>query len=212
MRLHGNPASPYVRKVRVLLHETGQTEDVDFHPVAGTPLEPGTMPVAQNPLGKIPTLERTGGPALYDSRVICRFLDDRAQNMAEGEERPRSLYPAPPRLWDTLTLEATADGMLDAAIVMVYEHRLRPPEHALPQIVEAQWAKVSRALDALEARWLSHLAGPLDIGQIAVGCTLSYLDFRQAARDWRHGREGLAAWHARFAERPSMQATPPPEA
>ena len=203
MRLHQSPNSPYVRKVRVVLHETGQTGDVELVAATGTPLVPGSLPLAQNPLGKIPTLERTGGAALYDSRVICRYLDDRAGGR---------LYPAAPRLWEALTLEATGDGIMDAAILMVYEHRLRPAEHVRADIVEAQWAKVARALDALEARWLSHLAGPLDIGQIAVGCALGYLDFRHAGRNWRQGREGLAEWEARFAERPSMRDTVPPPA
>lgn len=208
MRLFHSQTSPFVRKVMVVLHETGQTADVDLVPAMGTPLVPGTMPLAQNPLGKIPALERAGGATLYDSRVICRFLDDRAQTGEGG----RSLYPAAPRLWETLTLEATGDGIMEAALLMVYEARLREPEHVLPEIVEAQWGKVARALDALEGRWLSHLAGPTDIGQIAVGCALEYLDFRHGARTWRHGREGLAAWAARFAERESMQATRPPAA
>jgi glutathione S-transferase len=143
---------------------------------------------------------RDDGPALYDSRVICRYLDDRAK---------AGLYPAAPRLWDVLTLEATADGILEAAVLMAYESRVRPEEMRLPAWVEGQWAKIDRALDALEDRWLSHLKGPLDIGQIAVGAALGYLDFRHGGRDWRATRPGLAAWNAVFAERPSMVATRP---
>ena len=203
MKLFHSPASPYVRKVMVVLHETGQQGDVALVPAMGTALEPGTMPVAQNPLGKLPTLERADGTALYDSRVICRFLDDR------GHGR---LYPAPPALWEVLTLEATADGIMDAAILMVYEHRLRAPERVDAAIIEAQWTKIARALDVLEGRWLGHLAGPVDIGQIALGCALGYLDFRLGARDWRAGRDALAAWMARFGDRPSMAATVPPAA
>ena len=203
MKLFHSPASPYVRKVMVVLHETGQQGDVALVPAMGTALEPGTMPVAQNPLGKLPTLERADGTALYDSRVICRFLDDR------GHGR---LYPAPPALWEVLTLEATADGIMDAAILMVYEHRLRAPERVDAAIIEAQWTKIARALDVLEGRWLGHLAGPVDIGQIALGCALGYLDFRLGARDWRAGRDALAAWMARFSDRPSMAATVPPAA
>ena len=200
MKLFHSPASPYVRKVMVVLHETGQQDDVTLVPAMGTALDPGTMPVAHNPLGKLPTLERDGAGALYDSRVICCFLDDR------GEGR---LYPPAPALWETLTLEATADGIMDAAILMVYEHRLRPPELVSTAVLEAQWTKIARALDALEGRWLSHLAGPIDIGQIALGCALGYLDFRLGDRDWRRGRDGLAAWEARLAQRPSLQATRP---
>lgn len=203
MKLYHSPTSPYVRKVLVLLAETGQSEAVELVPTAGTPVDPGTMPLAQNPLGKIPALERPEGPALYDSRVICRYLDDRAGGR---------MYPAAPRLWDSLTLEATADGILDAAILMVYEWRVRPEEKRHEPWVEGQWAKVARALDTIEARWMSHLNGPLDIGQIAVGCALGYLDFRHAARDWRNGRPALAAWEKAFGARPSMAATVPPAA
>jgi len=203
LKLHHSPTSPYVRKVMVLLAETGQGADVALLPAAGSPIDPGTMPVAQNPLGKIPALERPDGPALFDSRVICRYLDDRAK---------AGLYPAAPRLWETLTLEAMADGMVDAAILMVYENRLRPEEIRLPAWVEGQWSKVSRALDMIEARWLPYLSGPLCMGQIALGCALGYVDFRHDARNWRATRPGLAAWDATFAARPAMVATRPPAA
>lgn len=200
MRLYHSPASPYVRKVMVVLHETGQDADIERVHAAGNPIDPGSMPTHENPLGKIPTLIRDDGSATYDSRVICRFLDDRAGG---------GLYPAAPKLWDTLTLEATGDGMLDAALLMMYEVRTRPEEMRLALWVESQWEKVVRALDVLEARWIGHLNGPLDIGQIAVGCALGYLDFRLGARDWRGGRPGLTAWFDGFSLRDSMKATRP---
>ena len=108
-----------------------------------------------------------------------------------------------------LTLEATGDGVLDSALSMVYEGRFRPPEMVYAPWVERQWSKVSGALDALEQRWMPHLAGPLNMGQIAVGCALGYLDFRHDARNWREGRVALADWYAKFAERDSMVATRP---
>ncbi len=200
LRLHSSATSPFVRIVEVALRELGLSDAAERLPAAGTPLDPGTMPLAQNPLGKIPTLEVPDGPALYDSRVICRYLDERAQG---------GLYPAAPRLWATLTLEATAHGMADAAVLIVYESRTRPEALQSRDWVEGQWSKIDRALDALEARWLSHLAGPRDMAQIALGCVLGYLDFRHGPRDWRQGRPGLAAWEAREAERPAMQATRP---
>jgi glutathione S-transferase len=199
-RLHHSPTSPFVRKVTVTLHETGLIDRVELVSAAGTTVAPGTMPVNLNPLGKIPTLERPDGPALYDSRVICRYLDSLAK---------AGLYPAEPRIWETLTLEATADGICEAAVLMVYEARVRPEEKRFPDWVEGQWRKVDRALDALEARWMPHLLGPREIGQIAVGCALGYLDFRHDARNWRAGRPALAAWFGKWAERPSMQATVP---
>lgn len=200
MRLYHSPTTPYGRKVMVLLLETGQSGDVEVVSASGTPLDPGTQPLDANPLGKIPVLVLDDGTALYDSRVICRWLDDRAG---------AGLYPAAPRLWRSLTLEATADGILEAALLIVYETRLRPEQSRFAPWVEGQWTKIARALDMLETRWQDHLAGPLDIGQIALACALSYLDFRHGARDWRDGHPRLAAWHDGFAARASMTATAP---
>jgi glutathione S-transferase len=200
MHLYFSPTSPYVRTVMVLLHETGQIGEVELVMGSGNPVDPAGAPLDANPLGKVPALERPDGPALYDSRVICRYLDARAG---------AGLYPEGARLWDTLTVEATGDGILDAALLMVYEGRIRPEELRFAPWVEGQWAKVDRALDALETRWIAHLEGPLDAGQIAVGCALGYLDFRHDARDWRNGRPRLAGWFAGFDVRASMRATVP---
>lgn len=200
MRLYYSPTSPYVRKVMVLLHETGLLPRVEIVTGSGSPVDPGTAPLQANPLGKVPTLERDDGAAIYDSRVICRYLDDLAQ---------AGLYPAAPRLWDTLTVEATAEGILDAALLMVYETRLRPEAIRHAPWVEGQWAKIERALDALETRWMDHLEGPLDMAQIALGCALGYVDFRLTARNWRASHPDLAAWEAEFSDRPAMRATQP---
>lgn len=200
MKLYHAPASPFVRKVTTLLHEAKATDRVTLIAASGTPLDPGTMPVDRNPLGKIPALERPDGPTLYDSRVITRYLDELLN---------AGLYPPAPRLWDTLTIEATGDGISEAAVLMRYEMHVRPDATRSPAWVEAQWQKIDRALSALEDRWLSHLAGPVDMGQIAVGCALGYLDFRHAERDWRSTHRALAAWQADFAVRPAMQATAP---
>ena len=199
MQLFDNPASPFCRKVMVTLRETGQLKDVEILHAVGHALASEKMPTAQNPLGKIPTLVRADGPAMYDSRVICRFLDDRAK---------AGLYPER-SIWDILTLEATADGIIEAAVLMVYEFRTRPEDKQFPDMVEGQWAKVTRALDAVEERWMGHLAGPLNMGQIAMGCALGYLDFRHADRDWRQGRNSLTDWYAKFSQTESMKATEP---
>jgi glutathione S-transferase len=201
MRLYYSATSPYVRKVMVLLTESGHLESVELVPASGTPVDPGTTPLAHNPLGKVPVLERPDGASIYDSRVITRYLD------ATFAAR---LYPEGPRLWETLTLEATADGILDAAILMVYEWRVRPEDVRYQPWVEGQWSKITRALDTLESRWMSHLHGPLDMGQISVACALGYLDFRHGARNWREGRPSLAAWYSSFAERESLKTTMPP--
>lgn len=193
MKLFYSPTSPFVRKVSVLLIETGQ--EAERITGSGTPLDPGAAPLDLNPLGKVPTLLTDDGQALFDSRVICRYLDDRAG---------AGLYA--PDTFAILTQEALADGILEAALLMVYEGRLRPEELRFAPWVEGQWAKIARALDALEA---APPEGRLTAGQIALGCALGYLDFRHAARDWRAGRPGLAAWEAGFAARPAMLATLP---
>ena len=200
MKLYMSPASPFVRKVLVVLHETDQADAVELVPVSVTALNPLDALIPKNPLSKIPALERDDGPTIYDSRVICAYLDD----LSGGR-----LYRQGPGKWDQLTLEATADGLLDAAVLMVYEGRVRPEDMQFAPWVEAQWAKVDRALTALESRWIPHLSGPIDIGQVAVGCALGYLDFRHADRGWRTGRPALAAWYDGFSARSSMRATAP---
>ncbi|TCS67625.1 glutathione S-transferase [Primorskyibacter sedentarius] len=201
MKLFYSPTSPYVRKVMVILHETDQLQDVSLEETSGTPLAPATGLAAKNPLTKVPALERPDGCTLYDSRVICRFLDARAD---------AGLYPSGARGWETQTLEATGDGITDAALLMTYESRLRPEAQQMEAFVDGQWAKIENACAALNARWISHLSGPLDAGQIAVACALAYVDFRHDARGWRKGNDALANWYASFAERDSMTATVPP--
>ena len=143
MRLYQSATSPFARKVMVVIHETG-LQGIELAPVAGTPVAPGSMPVDRNPLGKIPALVLDDGRTIFDSRVICRYLDDCAS---------AGLYPPGDRLWDTLTLESLADGILDAAVLMVYESRLRPEDGRFAPWVEGQWAKIDRSLQAVEDRW-----------------------------------------------------------
>ncbi|MGJ8543848.1 MAG: glutathione S-transferase [Sulfitobacter sp.] len=202
MKLYHSPTSPYVRKVMVLLHETGQLDDVELVSAVTTPLAPDAGLLAKNPLAKVPALERAEGPTLFDSRVICEFLDGRGDC---------GLYGTGARYWDLRTLEATADGILDAALLVAYEWRLRPEELRMPEWVEGQWDKVARGVAAVNERWMSELQGPLNIGQIGVACALAYLDFRHDARQWRKGNEALAEWFAAFESRPSMQATAIPK-
>ena len=200
MKLYKSDLSPFARKVLVVLHETGQMDDIEFADVFGTTVDAGSMPVSLNPLGKLPVLERDDGPAIYDSRVICRFLNARASG---------NLYPEGDRLWDTLTLEATGDGIMESALAMVYEARVRPPEMQYQTIVDAHWVKIDRTLSALNNIWISHLSGPLDMGQISVACALGYLDFRLDARNWRKGNDALADWFEKISERASLKATAP---
>ena len=198
MKLIYAQASPFVRKVMVLLHEANQVDDVETQTVATSPVSTADEVKSANPLGKIPALLRDDGPALYDSRVICAYLNDRADGGLYGGG------------WDSQVLEATADGIMNAAVTATYERRLRPEEKRWDDWEEAQLGKILAGCSALNARWMSHLKGPLDIGQIAVACALGYVDFRHPNCNWRHGNAALADWFAEFESRPSMLATQPP--
>lgn len=201
MQLFYSPTSPYVRKVMATLHETGQLNDVELVNPGGTPLAPAAALMDKNPLTKVPALALPDGSVLLDSRVICGFLDDRAN---------AGLYQSGAAHWQVRTLEALADGILDAALAIVFEGRLRPVEKQMDEWREAQWDKIARACAVLERDWMGHLEGPFGMGQIAAGCALGYLDFRLGARGWRKGNDVLAAWFAAFESRPSMARTPPP--
>ncbi len=201
LTLYHSPTSPFVRKVLIVAHECGLADQITLRSAAGSPVDPGTMPIGQNPLGKIPALERPDGCTLYDSRVICRWLAERAGPAGA------TFYPPPPRLYESLVLEATGDGIMDAAVATRYELVLRPEPLRWQEWANGQWAKVERSLDALESRWMAHLKGPFCIGQAAVAAALGYLDLRFPEREWRKGRPALAEWEARVAERPSVAAT-----
>lgn len=200
MKLYYSPTSPFVRKVRVHMLETGLDAGVELITAAGHPIDPGTMPVGVNPLGKVPCLVRDDGPAIYDSRVITRYLDTLADT---------KLYPPEPTLWDTLTLEATADGMLEATLLIFMELRLRTPEQMSKDWIAGQWSKVSRSFAAIEDRWMDHLSGPLDMGQVAVAVACAYVDLRQPDRNWREDHPALSEWQTEFARRDSMILTQP---
>ena len=201
MKLYHAPASPFVRKVMITLHETALLSQVTLVPVTVLPTAPGNDVPAQNPLGKIPCLERSNGATLYDSRVICRYLASLAPKAA--------IYPEGEALWDALTLEATADGLMEAAVLMTYERRIRPEGMVYEPWLDAQWQKIDRTLHVLENRWMAHLSGPVDIAVLAIGAALAYIDFRHDDRDWRTTHPTLAAWEAEIAKRPSMLATVP---
>ena len=202
MKLRFSPTSPYVRKVLVAAIELGLADRIEK--VAANPWNPDDALPTVNPLGKVPALTTDEGQVLFDSVVICEYLD------SHHDGRP--LFPREPEdRWRTLRLHALADGILDAAVTRFIEGARRPAELRWSEWDARQRAKIGRALDSLEGEAAS-LDGPLDIGQIALGCALGYLDFRFAAEDWRSAHPKLAAWYEAFAERASMQATIPQEA
>lgn len=202
MKLWHSPASPFVRKVMITAHETGQARDF-------TTVEANTSVVARNldlvrdnPTGKIPALVLDDGTVLFDSRVICAFLDSRHSGTP--------LVPtAGIECFRVLTLEALGDAIMDAAVLARYERALRPAEARWDKWEAGQIAKITSALDDLDARWLGLLGGRPNAGAISTGAALGYLDFRFPDLDWRADRPGLSAWYGEFEKRPSMQATVP---
>lgn len=201
MKLFYSGTSPYVRKVMVTAIEKGLDGQIEKLAAAASPVKPDMTLSAKNPLGKVPCLITDEGDALFDSPVICAYLDQ----MAGPSLRPSD---AKGRFAD-MTLEALADGFLDAGILLRYEGALRPQEKQWDDWVNGQMGKIERALDALETTYAGQLGGALTIGQISVGCALGWFDFRYGHVQWRQARPKLAAFIAKLGERPSMQATMP---
>ena len=203
MTLFHSPSSPFVRKVMVLLHETGQLDRVALEQVQLSPTSPSEAVNAQNPAGKIPALRLADGSVLHDSRVILDYLDQ--QHVGD----PLIPLQGPAR-WRRLTLASQADAILDAAVLIRYESCLRPPDKRWELWQEGQQAKIERALQQFENEAIAELACHFDIAAIGVACALGYLDFRQPESNWRQRYPQLADWYAEVSQRPSMQATQPP--
>lgn len=199
MILYASGASPFVRKVLIALHETGLLAKTDVQTVAVSPMNSGDIVPNANPLGKIPCLIRNDGKPIYDSRVITRYLD----SVAPG------LYPNDDSLFDILTLEATIDGVMDAAVAMAYEVRTRPEDKVFDGWLDAQWAKIDRALTHIEMNSMDALATHSFMALITVAA-LEYVDLRHDARGWRNTHATLADWHAANKDAPSLVATRPP--
>lgn len=201
MKLHYSSASPYVRKVMVTAIETGLDKKIEQVPTAVTPVKPNADIARDNPLMKVPTLVADGGEVLFDSRVICEYLD----SLHDG----RKLIPsAGGERWRVLRLQALGDGILDAGLLARYEQALRPAERQWSEWLSGQTTKVTQGLDMLEGE-ADLLSGPVNLGQIAVACAIGWLEFRKPTGDIRAGRPKLFKWYDEFVKRPSMQATLP---
>ena len=203
MTLFHSPLSPFVRKVMVVLHETGQLERVQLQPVNISPVSGDPQLNQDNPIGKIPALRLEDGTVLHDSRVILDYFDH--QHVGN---------PLIPRdgsaRWRRLTLASMADGIMDAAVLVRYESALRPPEKHWAPWLDEQRNKIRRTLAELEADAIAELASHFDIAAISVACALGYLDFRHPDLHWRDANPQLAAWYAEVSQRPSMLETQPP--
>jgi glutathione S-transferase len=199
MILRSSPSSPFVRKVRIAIALLGFDKDITVERADTT--DPSDSLRKINPLGKIPVLIVEDGSAVYDSRVILEYLDDRAGGGKIVPRQPKERLAA-------LRLQALCDGILDASVLTIYEGRYRKPEMHEPKWLELQAGKVARALGVLEAA-----PPPIDamphVGQIALACVLGYRDFRFGG-SWRGEYPGLVAWLDSFAARvPAFAATKP---
>jgi glutathione S-transferase len=199
MKLLSSLLSPYVRKVRIAAAMKGLTDRIELVPIdTNVPDNPAIN--RANPLAKVPAL-LVDGLAIYDSHVICEYLDSQAAAPA--------LFPqeATARV-KTLTLGALGDGVLDAALLLVYEKRFRPQEKWHEPWQQRQQGKVDRALDALEQSPPAWGESP-DYGHLTLACALGYLDFRHDGK-WRTGHPKMVAWVDAFGRAvPAFEATRP---
>ena len=198
MKLLYQSHSPYARKVLVFAHEAGLADRIDVIHHETSPVQRNEDVFALNPLGKVPVLTCDDQSVLFDSSVICEYLD--------GLHDGRKLVPSQPSLrFRALCNQALAMGLADAAIAVRWESKRRPEALRWPPLLEGHLQKVIAACDYLEA----HIAddGHVDIGDIALATTLSWIEFR-GIHDFQTKRPRLSAWYQQFCERPSMVATP----
>ena len=202
MQLRSSPSSPFGRKVKMATYILGFDDQVT--PVLTDTLDPNDSICDVNPLGKIPALE-DDGTTYYDSRVIMEYLDAKAGG---GKIIPAS----GPTRYEALTRAALMDGILDAAILVIYERRMRPEDKYVESVVERQRGKIIRGLEVIAANNPSYGNGAMpDIGEIGLACVLDYLDFRKQV-NWRDHAPNLASWLADFAAAvPGYDESMPPK-
>jgi glutathione S-transferase len=199
LKLHYSPNSPFVRKVRVAAIESGIDDRLEL--ILTDPRLPDSPIVPINPLRRIPALELGDGQSLFESVLICEYLD----SLHDGPK----MFPADAAArWRALRLHALGDGALTYLVSHINELR-RPEDERSPSWMVRWQRDVFATLDVIEAR-VGALDGPVTIGTVAVACALGYLDFRFAKDDWRRARPALTRWYETWSKRPSMTATVPP--
>ena len=199
MKLYCSHTSPFARKVRVLIREKGASARVSEETISAME-DPAALHEA-NPLGKVPALIMPDGTSYFDSPLICEFLD----MTLEG---PSMIPASHVERFRVLRHQAMADGIMDAAVSLVFE-RARP-EAQRSEMWMGRWRRaITRSLALLDDEVVS-LDGPVDLGSIAVGAALGYLDFRHADMKWQESQTELAGWWRDFAKRPAFVETAPP--
>jgi glutathione S-transferase len=194
-----------VRKVMVVAIETGPEPRIERLPTSVAPVKPNDALQRENPLVKVPSLLTDEGAVLFDSRMICEYLD--------SLHADAKIFPAAgPARWVALRQQALGDGILDAAILNRNETALRPKDLQWPDWSAGQMRKVRGGLAALDGKvGEGALSGALTTSQIAVGCALGYLNFRYASEGRPERHKVLAGWYAEFAKHKPMLATAPKE-
>jgi glutathione S-transferase len=199
MKLWWSSRSPFVRKVMIAAHELGLEDRITLVPAKVHLARADTPVLADNPLGKIPTLITEDAGVFFDSPVICEYLDGLAGG---GQLFPRE---SSERL-AALRRQALGDGLMELMILWLVE-RAKPAERQWPDVLGACRAKFTAVADQLEKEAAALAAGPFRIGHVSLAAALAYADFRFSSEDWRRGRPALAEWVALTAERPSLRAT-----
>lgn len=198
MKLHWSPKSPYVRKVMICAHEAGVADRLELIRSVAAMLKPNERLMQDNPLSKIPTLVLEDGFALFDSAVICEYLDE----LGHGTAFPKQGADK----WQALRWHAFGDGLLDLAILWRNERERPVP---LGPLLEAFELKTRMSLKQLDDEAQALNETPFSIGHIALGCALGYLDYRFDGLGWRGLAPRLAEWYADISARPSFQSTEP---
>lgn len=198
MTLHWSPRSPFVRKVMIAAHELGLADRIRTVRTVVAMAQVNRALLAENPLGKIPTLVLEDGTIVYDSAVIIEYLD----SLAGGG---RMIPPPGPARWAELRRHALANGLLEQLILWRAERDKAQP---LPALLDAFALKVGSALDALEGEIGAIATAPAGLAQVTLAVAGDYLDFRFGDLGWRARCPALSAWQQGFAQRPSMRANP----
>ncbi|MEO6986729.1 MAG: glutathione S-transferase [Paralcaligenes sp.] len=200
MKIYFSPASPYVRKCMIVAHELGLVSQIEKLPSAANPVTRDQTVVSANPLGKVPTLLTDKGQVLFDSRVVCEYLND----LGNG-----NLFPKEVDLkWQALTEQSLADGILDAALLARYENAARPEALRWAAWTTGQMDKIESGLGYFEAV-IGVRGKAFDIGTLTLVCALGYLDFRFPDYAWRGAYPAVASWFEQVSKRPSVAGTKP---
>lgn len=203
MKLRYASASPFVRKVSVTAIECGLEDRIERIPT--DPWHPETDLAGDNPLGKVPTLITDDGRRIFESTIICDYLD----SLHDG---PRLIPPEGDARWNVLRWRALGDGILDASVLRRVEGKFHGSAQQSADWIARQKGVIRRAIATLEREFADAPGEPVYICHISIGCALGYVDLRFPEDHWQAANPALAAWYAEFAKRPSMAATVPPDA